>query len=167
MPWKISEQNGAFCVVRKSDGKVVKCHDTRKEANSHIAALYVNEPSAAKKSVGYGMLKSLIAERVEELKGCGANKPGGGGFTAGNSCAGGKKTGYQSASDKAKDLGDAAHNTSGTLLERSKRSDKAAKAHYAAEKVAPSADLRTFHGEQAIMFETASRNLLDRYYKKR
>lgn len=93
MPWKISEQDGKFCVVRKSDGKVVKCHPTRKEANSHIAALYVNEPFAAKKSVGYGMLKSLIEERFEELKGCGANKPGGGGFAAGNTCAHGGKGG--------------------------------------------------------------------------
>lgn len=87
MPWKIvPNEDGEFCVVKKSDGKVVKCHPTRKEANSHIAALYVNEPSAAKKSVGYGMLKSLIEERVEEIKSCGANKPGGGGFTAGNTC---------------------------------------------------------------------------------
>lgn len=68
MPWKINQQGDEFCVTRKSDGKVVKCHPTRKEANSHIAALYVNEPSAAKKSVGYGMLKSLIEERVVELK---------------------------------------------------------------------------------------------------
>lgn len=48
MPWKVSEQDGKFCVVKKSDGKVVKCHPTRKEANSHIAALYVNEPSGSK-----------------------------------------------------------------------------------------------------------------------
>lgn len=93
MPYKISEQDGKFCVVKKSDGKVVKCHDTRKEANSHIAALYVNEPSAAKKSVGYGMLKSLIEERVVEIKGCGANKPGGGGFSAGNTCGRSGKAG--------------------------------------------------------------------------
>lgn len=87
MPWSVKQQGNEFCVVKKSDGKVVKCHPTRKEANSHVAALYANEPSAAKKSVGYGMLKSLIEERVVELKACGANKPGGGGFSAGNTCA--------------------------------------------------------------------------------
>lgn len=39
------------------------------------------------------MLKSLIEERVVELKGCGANKPGGGGFAAGNTCARGGSDG--------------------------------------------------------------------------
>lgn len=87
MPWHIVKQDEMFCVVKESDGKTVKCHTTREEAKSHLAALYVNEPSAAKKSTGYGLLKSLITERVEELKACGANKPGGGGFSAGNTCA--------------------------------------------------------------------------------
>lgn len=87
MPWKISERNGTFCVVTKDDGEVVKCHSTREKAKSHLTALYVNEPSAAKKSMGYGLLKSAIEERVVEIKACGANKPGGGGFSAGNTCA--------------------------------------------------------------------------------
>lgn len=94
MPWKIvPNEGGKFCVVKKSDGKVVKCHPTEKLAKLHLTALYANEPSVAKKSVGYGMLKSLIEERVEEIKACGANKPGGGGFAAGNTCARGGKGG--------------------------------------------------------------------------
>lgn len=93
MPWRVvPNEDGKFCVVKKSDGKVVKCHDTKAQANSHITALYTNEPSVAKKSIGYGMLKSMIEERVEELKACGANKPGGGGFAAGNTCARGGKS---------------------------------------------------------------------------
>lgn len=87
MPWQIKKQGNEFCVVTKDGGKLVKCHPTREKAKSHLTALYVNEPSAAKKSIGYGLLKSLITERVAELKGCGANKPGGGGFSAGNTCA--------------------------------------------------------------------------------
>lgn len=106
MPWKITKQNdGTFCVVKESDGKTVKCHPTREKAKSHLAALYVNEPSAAKKSTGYGLLKSLITERVEELKGCGANKPGGGGFSAGNTCARG---GGSSSSTRDEDIRSAA-----------------------------------------------------------
>lgn len=98
MPWKISERDGTFCVVKKDDGKLVKCHPTREKAKSHLTALYVNEPSAAKKSMGYGLLKSAIEERVVEIKACGANKPGGGGFSTGNTCArGGGKSGVGSA----------------------------------------------------------------------
>lgn len=89
MPWRIVKQDEMFCVVKESDGKTVKCHPTREEAKSHLAALYVNEPSTSKKSLdtGFGLLKSLITERAIELKACGANKPGGGGFSAGNTCA--------------------------------------------------------------------------------
>lgn len=87
MPWKIVKRDEQFCVVKESDGKTVKCHPTREKARSHLAALYVNESSASKKGLGFGLLKSLITERVEELKSCGANKPGGGGFSAGNTCA--------------------------------------------------------------------------------
>lgn len=105
MPWKIvPNEDGKFCVVKKSDGKVVKCHPTREKARSHIAALYANEPSEAKKSIGYGMLKSMIEERVEEIKACGANKPGGGGFAAGNTCARGG--GGSSSGDTAFKNGD-------------------------------------------------------------
>lgn len=124
-------------------------------------------------SANFKSLSDNISSRYEELKACGANKPGGGGFSAGNTCArgGGKgagaKTAYQSAADKAKKAGDSAHNPSGSLLERSKRSQKAARAHYAAERVAPSSDLRRFHGDQAIMYEASARSLLDRYYSKK
>lgn len=42
MPWKIESRNGKYCVVRKPDGKVEKCHDSRGEAQDHMAALYAN-----------------------------------------------------------------------------------------------------------------------------
>lgn len=45
-------------------------------------------------SVSFKSLSEGISSRRDEIKGCGANKPGGGGFVSGNSCAGGKgKTG--------------------------------------------------------------------------
>lgn len=104
MPWHIVKRGDGddeqFCVVKESDGKTVKCHPTREKAKSHLAALYVNEPSAAKKSMGYGLLKSLITERRDELKACGANKPGGGGFSAGNTCARGGKGGEIKKGDR-------------------------------------------------------------------
>lgn len=37
--------------------------------------------------LNFNTLKSRIESRYSELKGCGANKPGGGGFSAGNTCA--------------------------------------------------------------------------------
>ena len=46
MPWKISEQNGRFCVVNRDSGKTEKCHATKQEAKDHMAALYANEPKA-------------------------------------------------------------------------------------------------------------------------
>lgn len=46
MPWRISEQNGRYCVVNKDTGKTEKCHATKKEAKDHMAALYANEPKA-------------------------------------------------------------------------------------------------------------------------
>lgn len=38
-------------------------------------------------SVSFKSLSNSIASRYEELKACGANKPGGGGFSTGNTCA--------------------------------------------------------------------------------
>lgn len=38
-------------------------------------------------SVNFKSLSYGISSRLEEIKACGANKPGGGGFAAGNTCA--------------------------------------------------------------------------------
>lgn len=52
--------------------------------------------------VSYAGLKSSVVLRFSELKGCGANKPGGGGFSAGNTCAkgGNQETGPLSEDEK-------------------------------------------------------------------
>lgn len=48
MPWHIAEQDGKHCVVKDDTNETVTCHDSEEQAKAHIAALYANEPSAAK-----------------------------------------------------------------------------------------------------------------------
>lgn len=48
MPWHISKQDDKFCVVKDDTDEIVTCHDTMQQAKDHLAALYANEPSAAK-----------------------------------------------------------------------------------------------------------------------
>lgn len=49
MPYKIEKNgDGQFCVMKETDGSVVKCHPTESEAQDHMAALYANEADAAK-----------------------------------------------------------------------------------------------------------------------
>jgi uncharacterized protein len=49
MPWHV-EDNHADCngyaVVKDSDGSLVACHETKAEADKHVAALYANVPEA-------------------------------------------------------------------------------------------------------------------------
>lgn len=50
MPYHIGEKGSHGCsgfpVVKDSDGKVMGCHPTEKDAKNQLAALYVNEPKA-------------------------------------------------------------------------------------------------------------------------
>lgn len=48
MPWHISKQDDKFCIVKDDTDETVTCHDTMQQAKDHLAALYANEPSAAK-----------------------------------------------------------------------------------------------------------------------
>lgn len=47
MPWHIGAKGSYKCkgypVVKDSDGKVVGCHSTEKDAKKHLAALYASE----------------------------------------------------------------------------------------------------------------------------
>jgi len=62
MPYMVVKQDNEFCVYKHDEdnnpvGDSLGCHDTREEANRQIAALYANEPGAAKatvKAVGDG-----------------------------------------------------------------------------------------------------------------
>jgi hypothetical protein len=45
MPWRLSERDGKWCVIKETDGSVEKCHDSRTKALRHQRALYANEPS--------------------------------------------------------------------------------------------------------------------------
>jgi HK97 family phage major capsid protein len=63
MPYKITKQDGKFCVVKKDDGSVVKCHPTEKEAQDHMAVLYSNVPDAGGKSIGV-----LLDETLDSIK---------------------------------------------------------------------------------------------------
>lgn len=46
MPWQVEEREGKYCVIKETDGSTEKCHDTREEANRHMAALYASENRA-------------------------------------------------------------------------------------------------------------------------
>jgi len=48
MPWEIKENDGEYCIHRKDTGAKVKCHPTRQAAMAQMAAMYANEPEAAK-----------------------------------------------------------------------------------------------------------------------
>ena len=51
MPWHISNKHAdckGFAVVKDSDGKVVGCHSTRKDAEAQLAALYASEKDTQK-----------------------------------------------------------------------------------------------------------------------
>lgn len=41
-PYEIKERKGKFLVINKETGKVKGTHDTRKDAISHLRALYAN-----------------------------------------------------------------------------------------------------------------------------
>src|SRR5262245_5748596 len=43
VPWHVEERNGRYCVIKNADSTNEGCHDTREEANRHMAALYANE----------------------------------------------------------------------------------------------------------------------------
>lgn len=42
-PWHIEKRNEKYCVIKDSDGSNAGCHDTRKEAEDHMSALYASE----------------------------------------------------------------------------------------------------------------------------
>lgn len=49
MPWSIKRNYGGckgYAVVKDSDGKIVGCHSSRKDAIDHQRALYASEPTA-------------------------------------------------------------------------------------------------------------------------
>lgn len=51
MPWHVDDNHpdcSGYAVVKDSDGSVAGCHETREAANRQMAALYANEPDAAR-----------------------------------------------------------------------------------------------------------------------
>lgn len=48
MPWHLIERDGRFCVAKEGETEPIPggCHDSRDQAESQLAALYANEPSA-------------------------------------------------------------------------------------------------------------------------
>ena len=75
MPWSVVKRNQQFCVVRSDTGKTVLCHDTRKEATDHMAALYANEKKQVEQLAvatellrGHPLLKTSMAPSIAELE---------------------------------------------------------------------------------------------------
>jgi 2'-5' RNA ligase len=52
MPYLIRRRGGKHCVVKEDDGKVMGCHDTRKEAEDQRRAIHANEGDSAAMQVG-------------------------------------------------------------------------------------------------------------------
>jgi HK97 family phage prohead protease len=64
MPWHVVADHsecgeGKFAVVKDADGQVVACHTTRKEADSHVAALYANTPDAGRAQMSAASINDL------------------------------------------------------------------------------------------------------------
>lgn len=54
MPYKLTHDNGKWCVVNEETGKNEGCSDTRAEGLKHLRALYANVPDADKAAQGIG-----------------------------------------------------------------------------------------------------------------
>src|SRR6478609_4262608 len=75
MPWSVVKRNQQFCVVRSDTGKTVLCHDTQKEADGHMAALYANEKKQTEQLAaqtellrGHPLLKTSMLPSIIELE---------------------------------------------------------------------------------------------------
>jgi hypothetical protein len=68
MPWTVRREGDQHCVVKKSDGKKVGCHDTHEAAMAQVRALYASESD----------MTSLIQTSVEAARERDVNTPGGG-----------------------------------------------------------------------------------------
>lgn len=69
MPWRVSQRDGKFCVVKISSGEVVACHATREKANAQREALYAN--------TDYGLQLAIQDFNLEFDKESDVNRPGG------------------------------------------------------------------------------------------
>ncbi len=52
MPWKIIKQNNKFCVVKKTDNKVLKCYSSESDAKKYLSALYANVEDSMREAAG-------------------------------------------------------------------------------------------------------------------
>src|SRR5512139_2899795 len=69
MPWHVGKSSSCpgskpYAVIKDSDGSVVGCHETKAKADRQLAALYANEPKAAKAAMwpGYADLDQQADE---------------------------------------------------------------------------------------------------------
>lgn len=62
MPWRIEDRESGFVVVQENSGEVVGTHDTREEAEAHLAALYASEDNKKAR----GGIPGFIADMIEE-----------------------------------------------------------------------------------------------------
>ena len=46
MPYSMQMRGNMFCVIKKSDNSVVKCHPTKQDAIKHMIALKMNVTDA-------------------------------------------------------------------------------------------------------------------------
>jgi 2'-5' RNA ligase len=68
MPWKVVSRDGKFCVVKKTGGGTVACHDTRSAADAQVRALYASEE--------YGLQLAVEAAGIELAQERDVNLPG-------------------------------------------------------------------------------------------
>lgn len=67
MPYEIKKENDKFCVVKKDDGSVIKCHDTMADAEAHMKALYANVPEAKSLWITREQMKEICPSCAKKM----------------------------------------------------------------------------------------------------
>jgi len=68
MPYEIVKRSGKFCVLKKTDGSLIRCHATRADALAQMRALYANEEKELSMDEEIIYKESLIDQIADALK---------------------------------------------------------------------------------------------------
>ena len=68
MPYEIVKRSGKFCVLKKTDGSLIRCHATRADALAQMGALYANEEKELSMDEEIIYKESLIDQIADALK---------------------------------------------------------------------------------------------------
>lgn len=71
MPWHVQKRGDKFCVFKGSsgtDGPVVKCHNTRPQAEAHMRALYANDKEKSVKTATNSSVNTNITFDISTME---------------------------------------------------------------------------------------------------